>query len=1016
MSQSRYIAIAFLLAFVCCESIGQNISFKSIPPQYDLTPVKLNAREDLGLFNDIVEDDEGYVWLSSANGLHVFDGSSTVTYTGGKGRYGFDIDTTPRSFVFLSDAGNHKILAQQTGNRFLRFNTQQREIEKMLDKGTDKKIQFLSGSENAKGELLIFSYSFKEKKIILQKAGKNNELQTIFQTKVPNPRELLVHKMGNEFWLWNDNRFMRLNREGVPIKTYPNKVKISSNASIYSNDSSFYYLDKFTYTIFRWNKEKDTLEPYLKIPTTVKPNLTGLYIKGQKVFIADNLYLYILDMDQKTLQDLSRAFVEAIKKEAHGGLGVNFLKFTEKKDGTLWVSNLKTVLKISEKLPAITQFKEILDDDGLSSNTISFRALAEDEEKNTYASYYGGIAIKKKDKPGFEAVQKWRYLINESKGTYSLNHWNGHLIWNNVVIRLKDDATYFIGPPYNAGHCNQWVQNDTVWIYIWHTRELYKYELQSHKQTAIELKNKTNNEASYYAAINDMSIDAGGVNFWVSSTYNGIQLISKKGELLKWFDNKKLSTADNDIQEIEVDGNVLWFGCAEGLGRLDTKTGKTVIYKNPLITGDNVMQNRAVFSIFSDEKHNLYLGSSYGLLYFNTQTLQFYNLPNAHPLAAIEFNKMSTIHTSEGRYYFGSTDGLFSFFPNELHFEKASNQTGPLKLIGTAVFDQQEGRYKYEHRHLQTTRELMLEASESNVELQFSVPEFSNKVYYSYRIKEHSNQWTAPKLDNKIFLYGLQPGTHTLEVRASTGIAENEASLYTITINKKQVWYKKTWVILLFLLTMVSLVFLLLRYRFNQKLERQKALATLRTKISADLHDEVGTLLSGLAMQSQILAIETTEDKKEALNNISQMGREAMERMRDTVWAIDSRKDKVENLIDRMRDYAEKNLHLKKMTHEFVNQVGDTKKFIDPEKRQNIYLIFKEAITNIMKHSDGSHVTIIVSEERGKLKLIVKDNGREKPASRSDGQGLSNMVMRAKKTGGSLSTRYEGGFCVELVI
>ena len=87
----------------------------------------------------------------------------------------------------------------------------------------------------------------------------------------------------------------------------------------------------------------------------------------------------------------------------------------------------------------------------------------------------------------------------------------------------------------------------------------------------------------------------------------------------------------------------------------------------------------------------------------------------------------------------------------------------------------------------------------------------------------------------------------------------------------------------------------------------------------------------------------------------------------------------------------------------------DTKKFIDPEKRQNIYLIFKEAITNVMKHSDGSHVVIKIAEEKGKLKLTVKDNGKERPTSRSDGQGIDNMTMRAKKINGSVVIGYQDG-------
>ena len=89
-------------------------------------------------------------------------------------------------------------------------------------------------------------------------------------------------------------------------------------------------------------------------------------------------------------------------------------------------------------------------------------------------------------------------------------------------------------------------------------------------------------------------------------------------------------------------------------------------------------------------------------------------------------------------------------------------------------------------------------------------------------------------------------------------------------------------------------------------------------------------------MKSRSLAIEATEENKEVLNEISSMGREAMERMRDTVWAIDSRKDKVENLIDKMRDHAEKNLPLKNETR-FYQSGRRHQTVYWPEKRQNIY-------------------------------------------------------------------------------
>lgn len=146
------------------------------------------------------------------------------------------------------------------------------------------------------------------------------------------------------------------------------------------------------------------------------------------------------------------------------------------------------------------------------------------------------------------------------------------------------------------------------------------------------------------------------------------------------------------------------------------------------------------------------------------------------------------------------------------------------------------------------------------------------------------------------------------------------------------------------------------------------------------------------------------------------MSRDAMEHMRDTVWAIDSRKDKYENLVDRMREYAEKNLALRNITHEFIITDVDTKKFINPEKRQTIYLIFKEAITNIVKHSNGDHVIIEFADKKNSIQLLIRDNGTQKEIRSSDGLGMSNMKMRAMKIGGILTTKYENGFIVELAL
>ena len=468
---------------------------------------------------------------------------------------------------------------------------------------------------------------------------------------------------------------------------------------------------------------------------------------------------------------------------------------------------------------------------------------------------------------------------------------------------------------------------------------------------------------------------------------------------MRKYADKELSVSTNNITDLELRGDDLWFGCNDGLGMLNIPTGRTTLYKNPAIINNDVLQNRTIFSILPDDKGNFYLGSSYGLLWFDTKDRAFYNLAEEHPMAKSEFNRGSVLRGSDNRYYVGSTDGLYSFMPAALEFYKSSNTLKPVKLYNISIFNSEKNEYRYLSKELNLLSRLVLRPFDNNIEFYFSVPEFYKHVYYSYRIKGQNEKWSEYNPDNKILLYGLLPGMYTLEIKASTDLSDDNASYYRLPMLVQQVWYKKWWVISLFIATALALIVAGVRYRYKQKLIRQKDLANLRTKISSDLHDDVGSILSGLAMQSQMLTYTAKEKQKASLLEISNMSRDAMEHMRDTVWAMDSRKDKYENLIDRMRDFAEKNLSMKNMTHEFIIADINTKKFINPEKRQTIHLIFKEAITNIIKHCNGKHVTIVFAYTKNSLHLSIHDNGTEKENCNSDGLGLSNMKMRAEKIG-----------------
>lgn len=197
---------------------------------------------------------------------------------------------------------------------------------------------------------------------------------------------------------------------------------------------------------------------------------------------------------------------------------------------------------------------------------------------------------------------------------------------------------------------------------------------------------------------------------------------------------------------------------------------------------------------------------------------------------------------------------------------------------------------------------------------------------------------------------------------------------------------------------------------------RSAAIERLRVKISSDLHDDVGSILTGLAMQTEILQQGATEDRSQKLQRLGQLSRDAMSRMRDAVWAMDTRKDKWESLQDRMREFAEETLGEKGIDYQIKFENINFQNQLPSEIRQNLYLIFKEAITNVVKHAQASKVNIFLKNVGAAFEMKIKDNGigRKQNDFQSAGLGLSNMQLRAEQIQANLEFLQKDGFGILL--
>ena len=192
---------------------------------------------------------------------------------------------------------------------------------------------------------------------------------------------------------------------------------------------------------------------------------------------------------------------------------------------------------------------------------------------------------------------------------------------------------------------------------------------------------------------------------------------------------------------------------------------------------------------------------------------------------------------------------------------------------------------------------------------------------------------------------------------------------------------------------------------YDQALRRELDFARTRLRIAADLHDDIGSNLSGIALMTETAA--HSQDGRDRLLEISRFARSMVDSLRDIVWSIDPDSDSAEQLIDRMKDATSS--ILAGTRHSFVVH-GQFSESASPVFQRNVFLIFKEAIHNASRHAEAENVDITVESEKGTFVLTVSDNGVGFDSSEeSDGLGRKSMARRAERIGARLSVNSEPG-------
>lgn len=201
-----------------------------------------------------------------------------------------------------------------------------------------------------------------------------------------------------------------------------------------------------------------------------------------------------------------------------------------------------------------------------------------------------------------------------------------------------------------------------------------------------------------------------------------------------------------------------------------------------------------------------------------------------------------------------------------------------------------------------------------------------------------------------------------------------------------------------------------LMQQYEKEIAVFKAQQSERERISADMHDELGSGMTAIRLMSEIARNKMKENTPVEIHKISQSADEVLNKMNAIIWSMNSGNDTLDNLLSYIRSYSLEYLDNTNIDCkvEIPDEIPD--KEITGDKRRNVFLCVKETLNNMLKHSGATAVSIKV-ELNHSLKIQIADNGKgiDMENLRRFGNGLKNINRRMESIGGSFRIENNNG-------
>jgi hypothetical protein len=904
----------------------------------------------------ITEDKEGFIWFTTSQGMWRFDGTNVQPFES-------HISELPQNIVpdviYAYDDYLLMFLDQNEKSTLYAYNTKLLKIEKYQVDGLP--VDFV---ETAKNGLLFYGgtgqqwYFAKGRLMATAKDIRMNKW--LGKEKLQRFR---IDTDGSVYFFYND-RIARLN-DGYFEKGSTDTIKANGASEFkfnFSRDvyiSSKYILDKFPNGFIIFDKK----------------TLKKLYVyKGNDILMARLLNdgFVLLQDDAPVLKPDQRYF---------------------KIQRSPLIGQAEVIKAIA---PELNSHQTLI-----STNRGAFEVIPNlSNEEGSKENELPQAFFKNKSIRSIFRLPNGKLYVGTYSGFFSVDVNGIHSLGTTIVYCMAqiDDHTLMLGTEGGPGFATLDVHQDKVNFLNNPSLRTYGFALQRDGDGFIAGTDygiyRINKKAvGQWHLQNILHQDSLGFVKEIKNINNEWWIASATG-LFKLQHNNTLKRiyADSDktaIYTMLPDSDGIWLGtAAKGLIKIDVH-GKLL----KQIRFSNGLAGEFVYSLYQTNGL-IFAGTNAGLTVFDTNgNMQAIPPPDDEQYSE-EFNHSAIFYDEHRRQLiFGGVQG--PLFVDMEHYVLAKSKiTGMVKLAyfkkgSNGLSPGETNLFAYQQP------EITLYPGDVFMGLKFSGDNIWRQGKFLFRIPELDSTWRKSDLADEISFYSLTPGRYTLQARFSS-VSDPRYWLHKTIIvvpHFYQTWY--------FRIALILFIGLLIYVALLSRVNKIRNDQLIRTTIASDLHDEIGSALTRISMSSELMHLKQQPDAK-VIEHISEDSKNAIASISDIIWSIDARNDNKEDLLLRMKQHAfvmlEDNAEV---TFEALglDRVDNLPQLL----RQNIYLIFKEAINNILKHNQHPRVWIELDNRSPVITISIK-NTKSAAAKRSNysGQGLKNMEMRARRIKGNI--------------